>query len=94
MPRPHHCEVPVIQGCDLGEPQAFCDGYYGGIDDAERKIDISLHELGHAVDVLILKFSDMKAVAAERFEEGDFRLRSHPRLKQVADLTQYRRWHQ
>jgi hypothetical protein len=56
VPRPHHCEVPVIQGCDLREPQAFCDGYYGGIDDAERKIDISLHEIGHAADVLILNF--------------------------------------
>jgi hypothetical protein len=51
VPRPYHCEVPVIQGRGLGEPQALCDGYYGGIDDAERMIDISLDELGHAVDV-------------------------------------------
>jgi hypothetical protein len=36
----------------------------------------------------------MKAVADERFEEGDFRPRFDPRLKQVADFTQYRRWHQ
>jgi hypothetical protein len=34
VPRPHHCEVPMIQRCDLGEPQALGDGYHGCIDDA------------------------------------------------------------
>jgi hypothetical protein len=63
--------VPVIQCCDLGEPQAFCDGYHGGIDDAKREIDVGLHELGHSPDVLVLQLSDVKAVVAERFQEGD-----------------------
>jgi hypothetical protein len=70
--------VPVIKRCALCEPQALGDGYFGGIDDAEREIYISLHEPGHSLDVLILQLSDMKAIAAERFQEGGFRLRSHP----------------
>jgi len=86
--------VPVIQRCNLGEPQALGDGYHGGIDDAKREIYITLYELAHALDVLVFQSSDVKAVVAERFQEGDFRLRSHPGLKQVADLTQHRRWHQ
>ena len=64
---PHHCEVPVIQRCDLGEPQTLGDGYYGGINDAKREIYIGLHELSHALDVLVFQFSDVKAVVAERF---------------------------
>ena len=32
MCRGRTSEVPVVQGCGLGEPQAFCDGYYDGID--------------------------------------------------------------
>jgi hypothetical protein len=75
VPRPYYCEVPVIQRCDLGEPQAFCDGDHGGIDDAKREIDIGLHELGHSPDILIFQLSDVKAVVAERFQESDFRPR-------------------
>jgi len=78
--RPHHCEVPVIQRCDLGKPQALCDGYHGCIDDAEWEISVGLDKLSHSPDVLVFQFSDVKAVA-ERFQEGDFRLRPHPRLK-------------
>jgi hypothetical protein len=61
--------VPVIQRCYLGEPQAFCDGDHGGIDDAKREIDIGLHELGHSPDILVFQLSDVKAVVAERFQE-------------------------
>lgn len=39
--------MPVIQRCDLGEPQAFGDSDYGGIDDAKREVYIGLRELGH-----------------------------------------------
>lgn len=74
MLRPHHCEVPVIQRCDLCESQAFCDGDHGGIDDAQREIDIGFHELSHSPDVLIFQLSDVKAVVVERFQECDLRL--------------------
>ncbi len=31
MTWPYNCEVPLIQRCDFGEPQALRDGYHGGI---------------------------------------------------------------
>ena len=77
--RPHDGEVPMIQRRDLGELQAPRDGDHRGIDDAEWQVQVGLDKLGHPVDVLAFEFSDVEAVAAERFEEGDFRLRSHPR---------------
>jgi len=61
----HDCEVPVVQRCDFGEPQALCDGDHGGIDHAKREIYVSLHKLGHAADVLLLEFGDLETVAAE-----------------------------
>jgi hypothetical protein len=46
MTWPHNCEVPLIQRCDFGEPQTLCDGYHGGIGDAQREIHVGLHKLG------------------------------------------------
>jgi hypothetical protein len=83
--------VAVIQGCDFVELQALCDGDHGGIDDAKREVYVGLHEFGRALDVVVLQLSDVKAVVAERFQERDFGLRSHPGLKQVADLTEHGR---
>jgi len=42
---------------------------------------VTVHEFGHSPDVLVLQFSDVKAVAAEGLQEDGFSLRSHPRLK-------------
>jgi hypothetical protein len=61
--------VPVIQCCDLGEPQAFCDGDHGGIDHAKREIDIGLHELGHSPDILVLQLSDVKPSSPNDFRK-------------------------
>lgn len=69
MTRPHYCEVPVIQRCDLGEPQAFGDSDHGGIDDAKREIYIGLHEPGHSPDILVFQSNDVKAVVTERFQK-------------------------
>ena len=51
MTRPDDREVPVVKRGDLGQPKALGDGRHGGIDDAKRKIKISLREFGHAADV-------------------------------------------
>jgi hypothetical protein len=91
---PHDIEVAVVQRGDFSELQAFRDGDHGGINDAERKIDVSLDKPGHALDVLVPYFSDVEAVAAERLQESDLGLRSYSGLKQVSDFSQYRRRHQ
>ena len=74
--------MPVIERCDLGELQALGEGDHRSVDDAKRQVQVGLHQFGHAPDVLVLQFSDVEAVAAERVEKGGFRLRSHPRLQQ------------
>ena len=40
--RPDDREVPVVKRGDLGQPKALGNGRHGGIDDAKRKIKISL----------------------------------------------------
>lgn len=35
---PYDIEMPVVEGGDLGDPQAFCYSDHGGIDNAERKM--------------------------------------------------------
>jgi hypothetical protein len=59
--RPHDIKVALVQRGYFSELQAFRDGYHGGIDDAERKIDVGLDKPGHALDVLVLYFSDVEA---------------------------------
>ena len=49
--RPDDREVPVVKRGDLGQPKALGNGRHGGIDDAKRKIKISLYEFGHAADI-------------------------------------------
>jgi hypothetical protein len=67
---PHDIEVPVVQRGDFSEPQALRDGDLPlGIDDAEREINVGLDKPGHAQDVLVLKFSEVEAVAAERLQK-------------------------
>ena len=91
---PDDREVPVVKRGDLGQPEALGDGRHGGINDAKRKIKISLHEFGHAADVSTLEFGDLEPVTVKRPEEGHLSLRSHPRLQKVLDLAQDRRGHQ
>lgn len=88
---PDDREVPVVKRGDLGQPKALSDGRHGGINDAERKIKISLHEFGHAADAGALKSGDLEPVTAGRPEEGHLSLRSRPRLEEVPDLAQDRR---
>jgi hypothetical protein len=64
--------VAVIERRDLGEPQALRYSDHRGADDAQREIQVGLHELGHPVDVLAFELSDVEAVAGERSEEGGF----------------------
>jgi hypothetical protein len=52
---PDDREVPVVKRGDPGQPGASGDGCHGGIDDAKRKIELSLHEFGHAADVSALR---------------------------------------
>ena len=75
---PDDREVPVVKRGDLGQSKALGDGRHGGIDDAKRKIKISLHKFGHAADVSALEFGDLEPVTVERPEEGHLSLRSHP----------------
>jgi hypothetical protein len=91
---PHDIEVALVKRGYFCELQAFRDGDRGGIDDAERKIDVGLDQPGHALDILVIYFSDVEAVAAERLQESDLGLRSDSGLKQVSDFSQYRRRHQ
>jgi hypothetical protein len=51
---PHDIEVALLQRSYFSELQAFRDGDHGGIDDAERKIDVGIDKPGHALDVLVL----------------------------------------
>ncbi len=43
----------MVQRGDFSEPQALRDRDHGGIDDAEREIDLGLDKPGHALDVLV-----------------------------------------
>jgi hypothetical protein len=47
MPRPCHAEVPPVNGCDLGDAEAF--GCYDnrGIDCAERQVVVLRDQLDH-----------------------------------------------
>lgn len=45
------------------------DGYHGGIDDSKREVCVGLHKLGHALDVLVLHFSDVKALPPNDFRK-------------------------
>ena len=74
VPGPDDREVPVVKRGDLGQPKAFGDGRHGGIDDAKRKIKISLHEFGHAADVSALNFGDLEPVSFLPSQAGS----SHP----------------
>ncbi len=71
---PDDREVPVVKRGDLGQPEALGDGRHGGIDDAKRKIKISLHEFGHAADVSALEFGDLEPVSFLPSQAGS----SHP----------------
>ena len=72
---PDDREVPVVKRGDLGQPKALGDDRHGGIDDAERKIKISLREFAHAADVSALEFGDLEPVTVERPEEDHLSLR-------------------
>ncbi|HEY5397994.1 MAG TPA: hypothetical protein VIL16_21620 [Trebonia sp.] len=60
---------------DLREVQALGDRDHGRIDDAEGKAHVLLDEFRDARDVAFLDLSNVEAVAAERFEEGDLGVR-------------------
>ena len=75
---PDDREVPMVKRGDLGQSKALGDGHHGGIDDAKRKIKISLHKFGHAADVSALELGDLEPVTVERPEEGHLSLRSDP----------------
>ena len=66
---PDDREVPVVKRGDLGQSKALGDGRHGGIDDAKRKIKVSLHKFGHAADVSALEFGDLEPVTVERPEK-------------------------
>jgi hypothetical protein len=78
MTRPHDAEVPVIDRRDFGQPEALGDDNNRRVDDAQRKIQISVHQFGHARDVVVFPFRDREAIPAERPQEDHFRPRSHP----------------
>jgi hypothetical protein len=46
------------------------------------------------LDVVVLQLSHMKAIAAERPEEGHLRMRSHPRLQELSDFPHHGCWNQ
>jgi hypothetical protein len=46
--RPHDIEMALVKRGYFSELQAFRDGDHGGIDDAERKIDVGLDKPGCA----------------------------------------------
>jgi hypothetical protein len=66
---------------------------HGSVNDAQRKIKIGVHQLGHAGDVVVFQFSNADAIAAERLKEGHFRPWSHSGLEEVADLAHHWRGH-
>jgi hypothetical protein len=39
--------MTMVQCRDFREPEAFSDGHNGGINNAERKVGLRLHESGH-----------------------------------------------
>ena len=49
----HDGEGPVIDRCDFGQPETLGDGNNRRVDDAQRKIQMSVHQFGHARDVVV-----------------------------------------
>jgi hypothetical protein len=92
--RSYDSEMPVIYCRDFGQSEALGDSNHGSVNDAQRKIKIGVHQLGHAGDVVVFQFSNAEAIAAERFKEGHFRPWSHSGLEEVADLAHHWRGHQ
>jgi hypothetical protein len=42
----HDREVPVIDRCDFGQPEALGDGNNRRVDEAQRKIQLSVYQFG------------------------------------------------
>ena len=78
--------MTVIQCRDLSKREALSDGDNGGIDNAERKVEIALHEFRHTADVAVLEFCNPEAITPERLKEGDLCARSDPGLKEIPHL--------
>jgi len=60
MTRSHDGEMPVIDRCDFGQPEALGDGNNRRVDDAQRKIQISGYQFGHARDVVVFQSATAK----------------------------------
>ncbi len=58
----HDGEVPVIDRCDFGQLEALGDGNNRRVDDAQTKIQVSVHQFGHARDVVVFQFRDREAI--------------------------------
>ena len=91
MTRPYHREMTAIQRRDLCEREALSDGHNGSINNAERKVEITLHEFGHTTDVVILKLCEAKAITSERLEEGHLRARPDSGLKEIPHFPHHGR---
>jgi len=90
MARPHYGEMPVIDRRHLGQVETLGHGNDSGIDYAERKVQVRLHEFGHALDVPAFQSGDMEAVTAERPEECHLCLRPDTGLQEVPHFPQHR----
>jgi hypothetical protein len=81
----------MIAGTPKGsQRQTLGDGYHGGIDDSKREVCV-VSTSSAMLDVLVLQFSNVKAIAAERFQEGGFRLRSSVPCRATTCLHAQRR---
>jgi hypothetical protein len=89
--RTHDSEVAPVQGHDLAELQTFGDSGDCGIGRAQRKIPVSLDEIGHPDIVVGGEVFYPEVARGQRPQERNLGVRPRLGREQVADLGHHRR---
>ena len=86
MTRPHHCEMPYVEGGELALTQPLDDREHGGVHKPDAEVAVGRAEVADATVVLASKVLDDERSAVHVVEQVEERLDSESAVAPVIDF--------
>ncbi len=94
MSRPHHFEVPMIQGQEFGFTAPFCNCHHCSVHKAQREIAVPIHQLSNPHVVGAVELDHFQALLINVGQEAQEGFRPETTARQPIELDDNRRRHQ